>query len=109
MTDKEKGIFNFEESSYYQMCQLKEDLLHKQLIREQELYRHVAKSLPVRIGDFIYYRRIENPADQLTLYRFPVDELQPRELGEGDLPQLQMAHDEVEDVQKSEDLKDFPE
>ena len=30
---------------------------------------------PIRIDDYIYYRRADNIADSLTLYRFPVDEL----------------------------------
>ena len=30
---------------------------------------------PIRIDDHIYYRRVENAADALTLYRFPIDEL----------------------------------
>lgn len=31
--------------------------------------------MPIRIEDFIYYRRLDNVADCLTLYRFPVEEL----------------------------------
>ena len=31
--------------------------------------------IPVRIDNHIYYRRTDNLADNLTLYRFPVDQL----------------------------------
>ena len=31
--------------------------------------------MPIRIDDYIYYRRTDNHADALTIYRFPVDEL----------------------------------
>jgi len=39
--------------------------------------------LPLRIGDYVYYRRIDNPAELITLYRFPVEELKIRGLNEG--------------------------
>ena len=31
--------------------------------------------VPIRIDDHIYYRRVDNQADCLTVYRFPVDGL----------------------------------
>lgn len=42
--------------------------------------------LPLKIKDYIYYRKIDNPADSLTLYRFPVDELKKRNFSEGEVP-----------------------
>ena len=54
---------------------LKYDYLTKQLWREQEFYETIPRAVPVKIDDYIYYRRVDNPADSLTLYRFPVDEL----------------------------------
>ena len=50
-------------------------MLTKQLWREQEYYQTVPVVKPIRIDDYIYYRRMDNIADSLTLYRFPVDEL----------------------------------
>jgi hypothetical protein len=44
-------------------------------MREQEFYDHVPKVLPVKIKDYIYYRKFDNSADSMTLYRFPADEL----------------------------------
>ena len=54
---------------------MRSDMLTKQLWREQEYYQTVPVVKPIRIDDYIYYRRMDNMADSLTLYRFPVDEL----------------------------------
>jgi hypothetical protein len=54
----------------------KYDYLTKLLWREQDdIYREIAGVVPVKIGEFIYYRRVDNPADCLTLYRFPMEHL----------------------------------
>lgn len=42
--------------------------------------------LPVRVGEYCYYRRFENPADAMTLYRFPLEEMKRRGLNEGEVP-----------------------
>ena len=86
MTDDDRALFMREEEEYYRLSMLKSDLLHKQLVREQEFYQHIPKVLPVRIGDYIYYRRVDNPADAITLYRFPIDELKRRGYSEGEIP-----------------------
>lgn len=54
---------------------LKNDYLTKALWRELEYYRLSPRGLPVVIDQHIYYRRIDNAADCLTLYRFPVEQL----------------------------------
>lgn len=41
--------------------------------RELDHYQQEAIASPVRIGDFIYYRKLDNAADRMTLYRFPYD------------------------------------
>ena len=61
----------------------------------------------MRIGDYIYYRRFDNPADSITLYRFPIEELKARGLNEGQVPNLKISYDETE--KKSETLEEFPE
>lgn len=107
MSDDDKKLFKREEEEYYQLSLLKYDLLHKQLVREQEFYQHVPRVLPIRIGDYVYYRRFDNPADSMTLYRFPLDELKDRGLNEGQVPNLRLSDNEVE--KKSETLEEFPE
>ena len=54
---------------------LRSDLLTKQLWREQEYYQLQPALVPIRIDNHIYYRRMENLADHMTLYRFPVDKV----------------------------------
>jgi hypothetical protein len=49
--------------------------LTKALWRELEYYRLSPRGLPVVMDEYIYYRRIDNAADSLTLYRFPIDQL----------------------------------
>ena len=52
----------------------------------------------------MYYRRFDNPADALTVYRFPVEELRGRGCSEGEVPNLRVNEDG-----ESEKLEDFPE
>lgn len=54
---------------------LKSDMTTKQLWREQEYYQYTPSMQPVRIDDYIYYRRMDNMADAMTIYRFPIEQL----------------------------------
>lgn len=54
---------------------LRYDYLTKALWRELDYYKLSPRGLPVVIDSHIYYRRLENAAESLSLYRFPVDEL----------------------------------
>ena len=55
----------------------KYDYLEKQILREYEHYaQDFSSTEPIKVGEYIYYRNHNNPADSLTLYRFPVQELQ---------------------------------
>ena len=54
---------------------LKYDYLTKALWRELDYYKLSQRGLPVVLDNHIYYRRLEDAADFLSLYRFPVDEL----------------------------------
>ena len=73
---------------------LKYEYLEKQIGREhdhysrQDLNQVAANTEPVKIGKWIYYRKADNPADSLSLYRFPVDELQPYGFTLGQVPYL---------------------
>ena len=70
-----EDTFKLKEKVFQQMMLLKYDYLTKQLWREQEFYETIPRVLPLKIDQHIYYRRIDNPADSITLYRFPVEEL----------------------------------
>ena len=83
MNEEERDHFMMNEEEFYDLQLLKCDMLHKQLVREQEFYEHVPQILPIRIGQYIYYRRFDNPADSMTLYRFPLEELSKRGFSEG--------------------------
>ena len=75
LSREEENAFLDKERQFYELMLLRSDLLTKQLWREQEYYRYVPSLIPLRIDDHLYYRRIENMADSMTLYRFPVDQL----------------------------------
>lgn len=64
--------------------------------------------MPIRVGDFIYYRRFDNPADCMTLYRFPLDELKERGLKESEVPLMKLNHDNDPEI-KAETIEEFPE
>jgi len=75
ITKEEEDTFCEKEQTFQQLMLLKYDYLTKALWRELEYYKLSPRGLPVVLDDYIYYRRIDNAADSLTLYRFPVDEL----------------------------------
>ena len=77
-------------------------------MREQEHYQHVPRVLPVRIGDWMYYRKVDNPADAITLYRFPLEELKQRGYSEGEVPKIRINPDGDPSV-KEETIDEFPE
>lgn len=72
----------------------KYDNLERQMQREHEFYTeqslltNSANIEPLIIGEWIYYRKADNPADALTLYRFPVDDLQRYGFTLGQVPYL---------------------
>jgi|LauGreDrversion4_2_1035121.scaffolds.fasta_scaffold471911_1 hypothetical protein len=41
MTAEDRDLFKREEEEYYRLSLLKNDFLHKQLVREQEFYQQV--------------------------------------------------------------------
>ena len=43
---------------------------------------------PLKVGDHIYYRRLDNAVDRMTLYRFPVEALKLYEIEDGNLPTM---------------------
>ena len=57
------------------LMQVRAQQTSKMIMREQDYYKWVPRACPIRIDDYIYYRRTENPAECLSLYRFPVKEL----------------------------------
>ena len=70
--EEEAQNFVDKEHQFGHLMLLKYDYLTKNLWREQETYALVPRVMPIQIGDYYYYRRIDNPADCMTLYRFPV-------------------------------------
>lgn len=75
ITKEEEDTFCEKEQTFQQLMLLKYDYLTKALWRELEYYKLSPRGLPVVLDNYIYYRRIDNPAESLTLYRFPVDEI----------------------------------
>ena len=76
MTEAQVEDFTRAEGQFARMLMMKYDYLDKQILREYEFHSQTHFAEPVKIGDYIYYRQVDNPADNLTLYAFPVDELQ---------------------------------
>ena len=75
LSSEEEQVFLEKENGFFQMSLLRSDLTTKQLWREQDYYKYDPSILPIRIDDHIYYRRMDNMADSMTLYRFPIDQL----------------------------------
>jgi protease II len=83
-TERQENEFIDAESRYTRVMLGKYDLLEKHMLREFDHYqRNVSSVPPIRVDDYVYYRNLSNPADALTLYRFPVVELQKFGFTEG--------------------------
>jgi protease II len=61
--------FMMMEQTFMNLMLMKNDYLTKQIWREQDYYQNVPHALPMLIDNYLYFRRIDNPADSLTLYR----------------------------------------
>lgn len=86
LTEEDEEMFCTRESMFAQVMLLKYDYLTKTIWREQEHYERVPRVLPIKIGEHVYYRRIDNAADCMTLYRFPVEELKSWNTDKGSVP-----------------------
>jgi len=74
--DEEREFVN-EEHEFTNMCLFRYDYLMKTMLREQEFYAPAENQvMPLSMGDYLYYRRINNPADSLSLYRYSLDLLE---------------------------------
>jgi protease II len=83
-SQEDENHFVNREQMFTKLMLFKYDLLTKLLWREQDdIYKNVPQLVPVKIGKNVYYRRIDNPADFLTLYRFPIEHL-PSELDDAE-------------------------
>lgn len=91
----------------------KYDLLDSQIQREMEHYRlNFGDAAPIKLGDHLYYRNVTNPADSLTLYRFPANELQRYGIKDGEMPFLREPVDSEDEEAMEifrEREKDWPE
>ena len=104
--------FKSQEGQFTRLMLLKYDYLDKMMLREFEHYSQISKVEPIQIGEYIYYRRAENAADNLTLYRFPVSELQKYGL-KNEVPYLRKpSTDDLDEEQQEEYSRleqEFPE
>jgi hypothetical protein len=82
----------------------RQSFLDTQILREAEFYElNTSIVEPTSLGEYVYYRNPFNPADALTLYRFPVVELQRHGFTEGQSPFLR----EPEDSDDEEAMEDY--
>ena len=112
MSESQAETWNMQEKMYTQYLLMKYDMFNTNLERELEFHQEISEAIPLKIGEHIYYRRTDNPADNLTLYRFPVDELERFEIEYGEMPYLKEPMDlsNDEEMWKYKQLeKEFPE
>ena len=79
LSSEDESSFTMQEQTFMNLMLMKNDYLTKMIWREQEYYQNVPFATPMLIDDFLYFRKIDNIADSLTLYRRPA---QGQELGE---------------------------
>lgn len=100
MTKEEEETFQDKEQNFQQLMLLKQDYLTKTLWRELDYYKLVPRALPILIDNYIYYRRNDNPAEVLTLFRFPVDQLKQWHQDNLDLTSVAAINELLGDVPK---------
>ena len=65
--------FTSQEQTFLHLMLMRNDYLTKLMWREQDYYHKVPRALPLLIDSYLYFRRIENPADSLSIYRVPAE------------------------------------
>lgn len=61
---------------------MKHEMLETVFIREIENRPHNPELVPIHSGNHLYYRNINNIADNLTIYRYPASLIAPDKRGE---------------------------
>jgi hypothetical protein len=67
------------EAIYRKLLTVKHNLLEKVFEREIDNRELKPDATPIHYNDYIYYRNIDNTADLLTLYRYPIDKIEENE------------------------------
>jgi len=73
------------ESEWTDSYMLKYGLLHNTILKESDARHYVPRALPIQVGDHVYYRKIDNVADNMTIYRYPANRVQRGEMPTKDL------------------------
>lgn len=94
ITRSQEEDFKIAEKQFTKVMLAKYDNLEKQMKREHEhfsqqsIFNISANIEPLKVGEWIYYRKADNPADAMSLYRFPVEDLQRYGFKLGQVPYL---------------------
>lgn len=83
VNESQQKEFLDQENTFTRILLSKYDFLEKQILRELEFYKETTELESLRINEYVYYRRLDNPADSLSIYRFPLDELEKYGFKEG--------------------------
>lgn len=80
-TKQQAESFENKEMIYAQSLGMKHEMLEAVFIREIENRPHNPQLVPIHSGKHLYYRNINNIADNLTIYRYPASQIPPKERG----------------------------
>lgn len=92
--------FMMQEQTFMNLMLMKNDYLTKQIWREQDYYQYVPHALPMLIDGEVYFRKIDNPADSLTIYK-------TKQTGKTDLGEIPELDDSCKIVFNLQDLITF--
>lgn len=73
--------FDSKETVYRKLLTIKHSLLEKVFEREIESRQLKPEATPIHYNNYVYYRNIDNIADWLTLYRYPIDKIENNRKG----------------------------
>lgn len=80
-TEGHRKVFDAFEDAYRNSLTVKHKFLEQTFLKEISNREFNAHIVPVQIGSFVYYRNINNLADLLTLYRYPVNKIDQENRG----------------------------
>ncbi|CAI2370259.1 unnamed protein product [Moneuplotes crassus] len=89
-TDKQNKAFMNKENQYRNSLLFKAKMKEEIFLREIENRQFNPKLVPIFYEKFCYYRNIDNPADNMTIYRYPADKITDR----GKIPTENLEHEQ---------------
>ena len=94
-TSKQKLAFNIQENAYREALSVKHYFLETAFGREIENRNFNPELIPIHSAKNMYYRNIDNIADNLTIYRYPLKHIKEEDRGKIPTKNLELYEERI--------------